>query len=94
MDIVIDYLHNMYVADNKYDRILKLDSRGQFLAYWGGTGTANGQLNGPFGLVFDSQNNLYVVEYWNNRVQKFSSDGTWILSWGIYGTGQGQFRCV
>ena len=65
---------------------------GESLGSWGETGSAQGKLNGPNGIVFDRQDNLYVVDSRNDRIQKFTKDGKFISCWGSSGDGDGQFN--
>ena len=46
-----------------------------FSLQWGGTGSANGQFERPWGIAIDGNNNVYVTQLANPRVQKFSSSG-------------------
>jgi tripartite motif-containing protein 71 len=72
---------HLFVADIGNDRVVVLDSDGNFLTQWGESGSAPGQLDGPVSLDFDSMGNLYVVEWNNNRIQKFDSSGKLLDHW-------------
>lgn len=59
---------------------------------WGGTGSGDGQLDGPEGITLTPDgNNLYVVDSKNFRVQRFDKDGNYLGQFGSFGTGDGQF---
>ena len=67
------------------------DGDGESLGSWGESGSGDGELSGPNGIVFDRQDNLYVVDSRNDRVQKFTKDGEYLAGWGSSGDGEGQF---
>jgi hypothetical protein len=90
--IAMDASGNLYVADEKNNRIQKFDSDGGFLAKWGSYGTGDGQFNWPCGVTVDPSGNVYVSDYGNSRIQKFDSNGGFLAKWGSYGTGDGQFN--
>ena len=51
---------------------------------FGGKGTGNGQLNGPFSAVMSDQSYIFVSDYFNYRVSMFTSDGQFIKNIIIY----------
>jgi DNA-binding beta-propeller fold protein YncE len=67
---------NYYIIDALHDRILIYDLNLNYQAYFGGTGSGNGQFNGPSYLAWDGTY-LYVVDRENDRVQKFNGAGTY-----------------
>ena len=69
--IFIDRQGNIYTTDFLNNRILVLDSSGQFLREWGRQGGDAGLLYGPVDIAVDAEGNIYVSETYNNRVQKF-----------------------
>ena len=58
----------------RYD--LNLDASSQLV--WGGTGTAPGQFNTPWGVSTDSSGNVYVADQDNARFQVFNSNGVFL----------------
>ncbi len=80
--VAVDGAGNVYVADTGNNRILKLNSTGQYLSQWGGLGTAAGFLSSPYGVAVDKAGFVYVTETGNNRVQKFTSNGVLVAQWG------------
>src|SRR3989442_13209027 len=58
----------------------------------GSSGSGNGQLDDPKGVVVDTKGNLYVVDSGNNRIQEFDTNGKFIRTWCSFGTGEGQFN--
>jgi DNA-binding beta-propeller fold protein YncE len=91
-DIAADTAGNVYVCDNRNNRIQKFDSEGFFLGEWGGTGSGDGQFVFPEGIATDPDGNVYVADTGNNRIQKFTSTGAFVTKWGSHGTADGQFR--
>ena len=67
------------------------DSAEEWIASWGETGSAQGQLDGPSGIAFDAEDNIYVVESRNHRVQKFTKDGQYLSGFGGRGAADGEF---
>ena len=56
------------------------------------SGTGDGELDRPSGMVFDADDNLYIVDSNNNRVQKFTKDGKFLAKFGTAGSGDGEFN--
>lgn len=75
-----------------WNRVFRFKWPGPYTIYWGGTGSGNGEFNGPEAVDVDSSGNIYVADRLNHRVQKFNSSGTFLLAWGGYGSGNGQFK--
>ncbi|MGH7254496.1 MAG: 6-bladed beta-propeller, partial [Nitrospirales bacterium] len=88
----VDFVGNIYVADEGNHRIQKFDARGSFLTKWGKEGSGPGQFKQPWGVACDALGNLYVVDSGNHRVQKFDGNGTFICAWGNRGKTVGQFN--
>ncbi|HET9949637.1 MAG TPA: 6-bladed beta-propeller, partial [Longimicrobiales bacterium] len=63
------------------DRIIKFNSRGEYIMEWGGRGTGPGQFNQPHSLAMDSQGRLFVADRGNNRIQIFDQNGNFIDEW-------------
>ena len=65
----------------------------EFLATWGNLGSAEGQLNSPWGITIDQQGDVHVADHKNHRVQEFTPDGAFIMQFGRgYGSGKGQLN--
>lgn len=63
------------------NRVIKFNSRGEYLMEWGGTGDGPGQFNQPHALAMDSQGRLFVADRGNNRIQIFDQDGRFLDQW-------------
>lgn len=72
---------NLYVADMLDNMIKKYDSRGQLVLSWGGTGTQDGQFNGPGNSFVDPHGNIYVTDGGNHRLQVFDSQGRFLTKY-------------
>lgn len=62
------------------------------ISSFGTSGSGNGQLDSPYGIVDDGSGGVYVSEYSNHRVQRFDSSGSYLSKFGSFGTGNGQFN--
>ena len=49
--IAFDSVENLYVADEKLNRITRFDYEGEVIDSWGETGSAPGQFDHPTGLL-------------------------------------------
>lgn len=72
-----------------YNSIPKI--RGRFLTKWGTSGSGDGQLNFPQGMV-SINNYFYVADTGNNRVQEFDFNGNYTGKFGTTGSGNGQLN--
>jgi len=63
------------------DRIIKFNSRGEYLMEWGESGDGPGQFNQPHSLAMDSQGRLFVADRANNRIQIFDQNGRFLDMW-------------
>ncbi|CAF3543170.1 unnamed protein product [Rotaria socialis] len=75
MDVVLDPMGNIYVADRNNHRIqLFMNGQTQGITIAGVTsmfGSNDTLLNLPFGVTLDNQLNLYVADTGNHRIQQF-----------------------
>ena len=63
--------------------------RNQFAAYYGSSGSGDGQLDEPSDVAVDnSTGDIYVADKGNHRVVKFDSSGNFLSAWG-WGVGGG-----
>jgi hypothetical protein len=63
------------------NRIIKFNSRGEYLFEWGGSGSAPGQFSQPHALAMDSRGRLFVADRGNNRIQIFTQEGAFLDEW-------------
>ena len=80
--ICVDGSGNLYVADERNDRIQKFPAgstsatNGITVAGGNGGGNAANQLYEPEGVYVDASGNIYVADYANFRIQKFPAGST------------------
>ena len=80
--VAVDGAGNLYIADERNDRIRKVDSTGTIntvagtgaIGFSGDGGAA--QLYGPTDLVVDGAGNLHIADWGNHRIRKVDSTGT------------------
>ena len=89
--LAVDPVANFVYVSYAPDQISKLDSNGNILATWGGSGSGLGQFASIPALAVDAASDVYAVDRDNNRIQKFANDGTFLAEWGSLGSGDGQF---
>ncbi len=78
-DIAVDNAGRMYITDT-FDRVVVLDSDGNYVRIIGSPGTGDGELNNPCGIALDKNGNVYVTSYFGaNHVTKFSNTGTFLM---------------
>ncbi len=71
--------------------VIKYDPVGNYLGYWGGTGSAAGYFRSPYGVGVDPLENSFVIESEGIRGQAFDSSGAHLATFGSLGTGDQQF---
>jgi len=82
--------NQIVVADLHYDRIQVFDEKGGFIRAFGSSGSGDGQLSGPYGVVVDSQGNYFITDYDNHHMSIFDSNGQFLRKFGSSGNGNGQ----
>jgi DNA-binding beta-propeller fold protein YncE len=74
------------VADNKNNRLLLFDRRGDFLKTWGTTIVDKHKVvkfNEPSGITADDHGNAYVVDSWNASIEGFNENGDQISRFNL-----------
>lgn len=62
------------------------------LSEWGGSGSGNGQMSQPYGVVVSPEGLVFVSEAGNHRIQVFGANGEYIRKFGSLGSGNGQLN--
>lgn len=70
-----------YILDKLNNKVLMFDTNKVYLGYFGGTGSADGQLQNPTWIIRQG-NYILVVDSGNNRIQVFDSNGNFIFKFG------------
>ncbi|UCD85099.1 MAG: S8 family serine peptidase, partial [Deltaproteobacteria bacterium] len=84
----------IYVADTANHRVQVFSIYGDYISFFGSSGTVNGQFRHPQGVGVDASGNVYVVGTVNSRIQKFLCSGgncTYDMQFGTKGSGNEQF---
>ncbi len=81
----------LYVSDSLKRRVTKWRVNGTFLgALKMPSGTADNQLNKPFGIVADAER-IYVADTPSHKIKVFTKNGDFVMAIGQRGTGKGRF---
>jgi DNA-binding beta-propeller fold protein YncE len=73
---------DVYVADSKNDRIVKLFCDGKNLTFvkaLGDFGIHPGKFDGPHDVAVDTDGKIYVADTGNDRIQVFTHEGTFLF---------------
>lgn len=73
------------------NRIVKYNSKGEYLMEWGTTGAEAGEFRVPHALAINSEGKLFVGDRANSRVQIFDLDGNHIDTWTQFGRPSGLY---
>ncbi|MDA0832806.1 MAG: hypothetical protein O2955_06945 [Planctomycetota bacterium] len=73
------------------DRVTIYNQTGEFVREFGSSGSDEGQLNWPGGIIVHPNGKVYVADQTNHRVQVFDKKGNFLSKWGEYGVESGQF---
>ncbi|MFB9279463.1 cadherin-like beta sandwich domain-containing protein [Cohnella cellulosilytica] len=85
MNIAVDSVGNLYIADIEASRIRKVEKSSGKISTVAGTGVAgfsgdggyavDAQINRPYAVAFDSKDTLYIADSSNGRIRKVDSEG-------------------
>ena len=89
--VALDSDENLYLSDEYFNKVTKLDREGNPISQWGRKGSGDGEFNQPSGLLIRGEV-MYVVDSRNNRIQMYTLDGDFIDQWGSAGEGNGEFN--
>ncbi len=87
-DVVIGGNQELYVTDQRNDRVVRLDLMGRYISEFG----RDDGLAVPRGIACDVDRLLYVCDSDNDRVLVFDRDGRLRKRLGAYGWGPRQFK--
>ena len=90
--IAVDAMKNIYVADERNDRIQVFTKTGDFVREFGSRGSGPGQFDRSFRVAVDAMKDIYVLDGGNHRVQVFTEMGDFLRQFGSRGSGPGQFE--
>jgi len=88
--LALDSERNLYVADEKLNRITIFDENGELKGSWGEFGSGSGQFNNPTGMaILDDE--VIIADTMNHRIQRYTTDGKFISQWGMKGSRSGEY---
>jgi sugar lactone lactonase YvrE len=102
--IAVDRHGNVYVANGKrdpsgnsvmpgYNEIVQVfDGNGKFLAKWGITGAALGELDVPNDIEIDGADNIYVSSQYSCWIHKFDTRGKLLDGWNACDLGSTKLK--
>ncbi len=94
-DVLVAPNGDIFVADGHSpqgnNRVVKYNSKGEYIMEFGGDGAEFGEMYEPHSLAMDSQGRLFVADRYNDRVQIFTQDGEFINSWRQFGRPSGVY---
>ena len=78
--------------DSLNHRVQRFTKEGKFLGHWGRHGSADGELDLPWGISLDGHGDVYVAVWNKNRVQKFSPEGELLVQFHEFHYGVGELK--
>lgn len=92
-DVAVAPNGDVFIADGHSaggnDRVMKFNSRGEFLMSWGETGYAPGQFRGLHAIAIDMDGRVFVGDRGNSRIQIFDQEGNHAATWTQFGRPSG-----
>ena len=67
-----------YGDPNLGNKVIIYDSEWNHVSSFGGTGSKDGQLSGPYAAIVSSDNTIIVADYHNNRLSEFTMKGQFV----------------
>ena len=90
--LALDSNEDLYVTEQRNNRISKFTRDGKFLMTFGSPGSDFREFNKPWGITVDEHDNVYVADWGNDRIQKFSPHGEFLYIIGEPGSGPGKLH--
>jgi len=91
-DVAPDSKGNVWVVDQKNNRLEEFNEKGEFLKIQGTAGAGSGQFTAPKSIAFAADGSFWVADSGNNRLEQFSATGQFLKAVGGLGSGNGQFK--
>jgi predicted membrane-bound mannosyltransferase/DNA-binding beta-propeller fold protein YncE len=70
--IAVDNQGHVFVTDPEGYRVLEFDDQGQFIQFWGDSGSGPDGFNILEGIVADKSDSIWIADSGNNRIMHFS----------------------
>jgi DNA-binding beta-propeller fold protein YncE len=94
-DVAVAANGDIFVADGHgaggNNRVVKYNSKGEYILEFGKTGSERGEFREPHALAINSQGKLFVGDRHNNRVQIFDLNGNHLDYWTQFGRPSGLY---
>ncbi len=94
-DVAVAENGDIFVADGHgaggNNRIVKYNSKGEYLMEWGTTGSERGEFREPHAIAINSEGKVFVGDRHNARVQIFDQEGNHIDYWTQFGRPSGVY---
>lgn len=94
-DVAVAANGDIFVADGHgaggNNRVVKYNSKGEYIMEFGKTGSERGEFREPHALAINSEGKLFVGDRHNNRVQIFDLDGNHLDYWSQFGRPSGLY---
>ena len=94
-DVAVTPSGDIFVADGHgaggNNRVVKYNSKGEYIMEFGKTGSERGEFREPHALAISSENKLFVGDRHNARVQIFDFDGNHLDQWTQFGRPSGLY---
>lgn len=86
-DVAVARNGDVFVADGhgRNGRIVKFNSKGEYVTECGGPGVGPGQIAVPHGLVIDSQGRVIVADRNNSRLNIYDQNCKFLMEWTQFG---------
>jgi tripartite motif-containing protein 71 len=89
--IATDSSGNVFIADNRNDRLVKWSAGGRFLKRITRRGSIGSQTTSPWGVAV-AGSTVYVVDQGNFKIKRFSTGGAFRGAFGSFGLGRAGLR--
>ena len=90
--ITFDMKGNVWVADNSYNRVLKLSQDGRLLQTIYHAGSKGDHFDHPDGVSVSPEGLVYICDSGNQRVTVHDEEGMFLFAFGSKGSGPGYFN--
>lgn len=94
-DVAVAANGDIFVADGHgaggNNRIVKYNSKGEYISEWGTTGSERGEFREPHAIAINSEGKIFIGDRYNNRVQLFDQEGNHLDYWSQFGRPSGVY---
>lgn len=91
-DLALDQEGNVYVTDRVIAQIMKFDSSGRFVRFFGRIGDRKGNFVRPKGIAIDREDRIWVVDAATQVCKVYDPEGLLLLYFGMAGNSPGMMN--